>query len=162
MNKSIETTTSYKVRVPEFLTEERKQELIQDINALAKKYSLKKVKIEALRYKMLFETPSLKALRTLPDPTQVIMLKAYRPKMKIQGIQYAPKVGPDTPFKTPEEAFKKLTARVKKRFKNNRDNWSEERRLKKLEYQREWNKRNPDKLEAYKLRRQARIQSAEE
>lgn len=43
---------------------------------------------------------------------------------------------------------------MKKRFKNNRDKWSEERRAKRLAYQREWREKNRDKLEAYKLKRQ--------
>ena len=63
-------------------------------------------------------------------------------------------MGPGTPYATEDEAFDQLTIKVKKRFKNNRDKWSEERRAKRLAYQREWREKNRDKLEAYKLKRQ--------
>mgnify|MGYP000745712425 CR=1 FL=1 len=73
--------------------------------------------------------------------------------MKIQGVMYSPKVGSGTPYAIEDEAFDQLTIEVKKRFKNNRDKWSEKRRAKYLAYQKEWKEKNQDKLEAYKLKR---------
>jgi len=145
---------THTVKMPHFLSFEEQQELDKDINALARKYSLILVKIEAPRYKRLYQSPSVKQLKTLTDPTQVLALKSYRPKMKIQGVLYSPLVGPSTPFETPEEAFTELTTRVKKRFKDNRDKWSEEKKAKTRAYLRKWKQANPDKMEAYKLRRQ--------
>lgn len=145
------------VKMPRFLSFEEQQELEQAINALARRYTITKLKIETPRYKMLFEMPSRKQFDPTSDPTQVLALKSYRPKMKIQGVPYAPKVGPGTPFETPEEAFLELTKRVKKRFKNNRAKWSEEKKAKVRAYHQAWCQQNQDRLTEYNLRRQKDI-----
>lgn len=134
---------------PHFLSIEEKRAISEDVENLAKKYSLKRIKLECSRYKMVYQ-----ARPKHVNTDSLLVLTSYRPKMKIQGVMYSPKVGPGTPYATEDEAFDQLTIKVKKRFKNNRDKWSEERRAKRLAYQREWREKNRDKLEAYKLKRQ--------
>ena len=107
---------------PHFLSIEEKQAISEDVENLAKKYSLKRIKLECSRYKMVYQ-----ARPKHVNTDSLLVLTSYRPKMKIQGVMYSPKVGPGTPYATEDEAFDQLTIKVKKRFKNNRDKWSEER-----------------------------------
>lgn len=121
---------------PHFLSIEEKQAISEDVENLAKKYSLKRIKLECSRYKMVYQ-----ARPKHVNTDSLLVLTSYRPKMKIQGVMYSPKVGPGTPYATEDEAFDRLTIRVKKRFKNNRDKWFEERRAKTLHIRRNGKRR---------------------
>lgn len=133
---------------PHFLSIEEKQAISEDVEKLAKKYSLKRIKLECSGYKMIYQAQPKHA-----NTDSLLILTSYRPKMKIQGVMCSPKVGPGASYATEDEAFDKLTIKVKKRFRDNRDKWSDEKKIQRREYHQKWREKNQDKLEAYKLKR---------
>lgn len=72
---------------PHFLSIEEKQAISEDVENLTKKYSLKRIKLEYSRYKMIYQAGLKHA-----NVDSFLVLTSYRPKMKIQDVMYSPKM----------------------------------------------------------------------